>query len=200
MTIAGNQAQALDLARVLNYLRTMKRMLVGLLLVILSANPAPAATPSADEVMTAARKQAAEGKKAIFLHFGASWCVWCHRLDAFLDRPEVKPVIARYFVPVKLVVQEQAANKALENAGADALLAQLGGPAGLPYFALLDAKGGEISNSKMPPATAGPAQNIGFPSEPAEVTWFLKKLREAAPGMTDAEARVIEQGLAAKPK
>jgi len=64
------------------------------------------------------------------------------------------PARPRQFVPMipcgqcgkrcrrkQLVVQESEKNKALENPGGEAVLKELGGPAGLPYSALLDAQG-----------------------------------------------------------
>jgi thiol-disulfide isomerase/thioredoxin len=99
-------------------------------------------------VLAPAKAKAAAEHKAIFVHFGASWCGWCRHLDALLERPDLKPVFEKCFVPVMLVVQETEPNKALENPGADALLRQLGGPSGLPYSAFLDAQGHLIINSK----------------------------------------------------
>jgi thioredoxin-related protein len=148
-----------------------------------------AGAPTADQVLSPARAKAAAEQKAIFLHFGASWCSWCKRLDAFLDRPDIKPVFERYFIPVKLVVQENEKNKALENPGADALLKDLGGPAGLPFSAFLDSTGRLIVNSKLE------GQNIGYPSEPKEIDWFVKMMEKAAPKMSKEDLKTIETAL-----
>lgn len=148
-----------------------------------------AEAPSADQLLSTAEAKAAAEHKAIFVHFGASWCGWCRRLDAFLDRPDIKPVFDKYFIPVKLVVQENAKNKALENPGADALLKQFGGPSGLPYSAFLDAKGVLIVNSKRD------GQNIGYPGEPEEIDWFVHMMKEAAPKMPEDDVKTIETAL-----
>ena len=145
--------------------------------------------PTADQVLVSAKAKAGAEHKAIFLHFGASWCGWCKRLDAFLDRPDIKPVFEKYFVPVKLVVQESEKNKALENPGADALLKQFGGAGGLPYSAFLDAQGALIVNSKRN------GQNIGYPGQAEEIDCFIQMMKKAAPRMSEDDLKAIETAL-----
>src|ERR1051326_3742499 len=145
--------------------------------------------PTANSVVADAKEKAAGEGKTIFLHFGASWCGWCKRLDGFLDRPDVKPVFEKYFVPVKLVVLENEKNKTQENPGAEALLRKLGGPAGLPYSAFLDVQGGLIVNSKFE------GQNIGYPGEAKEIDYFITMMKRAAPKMSDNDLKIIEDAL-----
>jgi thiol-disulfide isomerase/thioredoxin len=165
-------------------------------LLFISTLAALAAPPTAEQVLTDAKAKAATGK-AIFVHFGASWCGWCKRLDAFLERPDIRPVFDKYFIPVKLVVQENDKNKALENPGSDAVLKKLGGPAGLPYSAFLDRDGKLIVNSNR---NGEKGQNIGYPSQPGEIDWFVVMMKKAAPKMADADLKVIETALRTQKK
>jgi thiol-disulfide isomerase/thioredoxin len=151
--------------------------------------------PTADQVMGDAKTKASAENKTIFLHFGASWCHWCHKLDGFLDQPEIKPVFDKYFVQVKLVVQEDKEHKDLENLGADKLLEKLGGPEGIPYYAFLAADGSLIVNSKRPTAAKPAGENIGYPGTPEEIDWFVQMLKKAAPGMDSADLKTIETSL-----
>jgi thiol-disulfide isomerase/thioredoxin len=168
-----------------------------LVLVYLSSLAAFATPPTSDQVLAAVKVKATAEHKTIFLHFGASWCGWCKRLEAFLDRPDIQPVFEKYFVPVKLVVQESEKNKALENPGAEALLRKLGGPAGLPYSAFLDAQGALIVNSKRPSALVPAGENIGYPAQPNEIDWFVQMMKKAAPKLTEADLKTIETALRA---
>ncbi len=186
---AAAAARALGRHSLRDYYPGMKRIGSSLAAALLVACLGAAETPSAEQVLSNAKTKARLEQKAIFVHFGASWCGWCRRLDAFLEQPDVKPVFEKYFVPVKLVVQENAKNKALENPGADALLKGWGGPDGLPYSAFLDAQGALIVNSKRD------GRNIGYPSESDEIDYFVQMMRKAAPKMTQADLKGIETVL-----
>lgn len=154
-----------------------------------------AAPPGADEVLGEAKTRAIAEQKTIFVHFGASWCGWCKRLDTFLERPDIKPLFEKYFVPVKLVVQENDKNKTLENAGAEAWLKKVGGPEGLPFFAFLDANGTLIVNSKPVSNTGAAGGNIGYPAQPEEIDWFVTMIKKAAPKIGEADLKAVESTL-----
>ncbi len=167
----------------------MRTIGLALLVALLFGSAAFAAPPTTEQALAQAKAKAASENKTIFVHFGASWCVWCRRLDAFLERPDIKPVFEKYFVPLKLVVRENEKNKALENPGADALMKELGGPSGLPFSAFLDARGAVIINSKRQ------GQNIGYPAQPEEIGWFLQMMKKAAPNISEKDLQLIETAL-----
>lgn len=180
-------------------LGTMTTRLLSLVL-LLSITVVLAAPPSADDIIAKAKTKATVERKSIYVHFGASWCAWCKRLDAFLDRPDIKPVFEKYFVPVKLIVQENEQNKALENAGAEAWLIQIGGPGGLPFSAFLDGNGKLIVNSKMASGSGSHGGNIGFPSTSQEIDWFLAMMKKAASKIAEDDLKVIQTALRAQQK
>ena len=57
-----------------------------------------------------------------------------------------------------------------------------------------------LLNSMAPGKDGKKASNIGHPSEPGEVDWFMAMVAKAAPAMTPAETAVLENYLRHQPK
>jgi thioredoxin-related protein len=147
--------------------------------------PASVAAPTpadARVLLKDAAKKATKEKKAVLVVFGASWCGWCHRLDAFLVHPDAKPILEENYVIVHLDVKESGPKKAQENPSGNEVLAELGGAeAGLPFYAFLNAKGDKIADSNAMPKNS----NIGYPAAPEEITAFEGLLKKTAPRLKD---------------
>ncbi len=79
-------------------------------------------------------KQAKKEKKLILLDIGGEWCIWCHRLDEFIEKDAtVKKALTDNFVVVKI-------NYSKENKNEKFLSAFPKVP-GYPHYFVLDAKG-----------------------------------------------------------
>lgn len=66
---------------------------------------------------------------------------------------------------------------------------------GLPFFVCLSPKGQKLFDSKKSNAQNS---NIGYPSEPDEVTYFMAQLKKSAPKLTTTQASDLEAYLRAK--
>jgi hypothetical protein len=107
--------------------------------------------------------------------------------------------VEKYFVVVRVDVQEAKEKKDLNTPGGEDLLARVGGAEqGVPFFAFLDGAGETIGNSIAPAADGRKASNIGHPYEPHEVDWFMALVAKAAPGMTASERDTLEKRLRAQ--
>ncbi|MGA2811205.1 MAG: thioredoxin family protein [Candidatus Acidiferrum sp.] len=160
---------------------------------------AAAALPRADEVLSAAKTQAATERKNIFLTFGASWCEPCHRLEAFLNAADIAPLLQKYFVFAKLnVAEEHGEHPDMESPGAEKMLKELGGDNdGVPFIFFLDAQGSKLVDSHRPVHGTARFVNIGYPDTPQEIFWFMEMLKRGAPRMTEEERRVVGEKLRA---
>ncbi len=182
-------------------MRTIERIviLVALLLTSTVCPAAPDAPQPADEVLAAAESAAAAQHKNVWVIFGASWCGWCHKLDNFIAAPDVHPIVDQYFVVVHVTVDEHGDKVSLDNPGGNELRKRLGGsPIGVPFFAFVDPSGQVLVNSNRPGA-GKPDANIGYPSAPEEVDWFMTMLHRAAPALGVDESRTIEGLLRSPP-
>ena len=130
--------------------------------------------------------RASSEDKLVFLHFGSPTCGWCHKLDAFLAREDMAPIIGREFVDVKLDLSRMT--------GGEAILKRYnpGASGGIPWFVFLDGRGKALATSD------GPRGNIGYPAAPEEIEHFIGMLRKAARKLEPAQIDEIEAALKAE--
>ena len=136
------------------------------------------ATPQiAADALQAGLEQARQSKRMVFLHFGAPWCGWCHRLEDWMARPEVKSILDTAFVDLKIDTDRM-------EGGQEMLDKFSGGESGgIPWFVIVDpATEKGVANS------TGPDGNCGFPFAEEEVAWFGKML-ESTGKLLSPEAR-----------
>lgn len=162
----------------------------------------PAQTPeSASQLLARAQQSAAQSKRNVMVLFHASWCGWCHKMEGVMVQPQIKPIFDKYFVVQWLVTMENGEKKALENAGADSVMAAAGGKGtGIPFFYFTDSNGKLIVNSIRPAKDADKGGNVGCPYAPEEIAWFLEMLKKAAPKMTAAESALVKSAFEALSK
>jgi thiol-disulfide isomerase/thioredoxin len=143
----------------------------------------------AQAVLSAGLKEAAKDNHLVFLHFGAPWCGWCHRLDDWLARPEVAAILGKEFVNVKIDTDRME--------GAKEVFARFNPSAkrGIPWFAFLDADGKLLATSNDEKG-----ENIGFPYEPPEVDHFVKMLQKTRKNLTEDDIAKLAASLRAEYK
>lgn len=135
--------------------------------------------------------------------FHASWCGWCHKMDASLKDASIKKYFDDNFVIEHLTVDEGKDKKHLENPGGEAMKIKYNGKdMGLPFWVILDAKGNLLYDSKMKEKTAeGTVRlvNIGCPASDEEVVAFtdiLKKATKLSPAALKQIALVFSKNKA----
>ena len=186
------------------YNPAMRKYFFGAILVLSISVPGFAAQKplKADQVLAAAKSQAAGQNKSVFVIFQASWCEDCHRLDALLAAPEIQPIFAKYYVIARINVgEENGGNPALNNPGGLNLLIKFGGvgPGGvadIPFISILSDKGKLIVNSNPPAHSNMHPEGVGYPAKPAEIDWFMTMLKKSSPALTAEDAQVVNNWLA----
>lgn len=164
------------------------------LLLLTNISKAQEVAEPADKILAAAYKQAAKENKHVIVMFHASWCGWCHKMEASMNDESCKKFFSDNYITVHLTVEESAKNKNLENPGADAIKAKYHGEkAGLPFWLVLDNKGTLIGDSYMRPKGTSldvPGDNIGCPAEDNEVAAFVDLLKRSS-SLKDDQLAII---------
>lgn len=84
--------------------------------------------------LKSAIEYAKKTNKRIILDVGGQWCIWCHRIDAFIDsHKEIKEFLDKHFIVVKI-------NYSKENKN-EKFLSKFPQIPGYPHFFVLDKDG-----------------------------------------------------------
>jgi thiol:disulfide interchange protein len=147
----------------------------------LTKHQAPAA--KAADVLAAGVAKAREEGKLVFLHFGAPWCGWCHKLEDWMARPEINAILAKAFVDVKIDTDRMTGGQDLLNQHS------AGKSGGIPWFEFVDGEGKALVNSN------GPKGNTGFPAAAEEVAWFVEMIKKAGAKLSAEDIATLEASL-----
>jgi len=140
----------------------------------------------ASDVLAAGMAEAKTTGKRVFLHFGAPWCGWCHRLENWMAKPEVAALLGKDFVDVKIDNDRMTGAKEIYEAQLKAAGQK---ESGIPWFVFVDGDGKLLAHA------TGPKGNVGFPYQPEEVEHFGTMLKAAQKNLTDAEIATLVQML-----
>ena len=147
----------------------------------------------ADNILKEALQLAKKENKNVFVIFHASWCTWCHRMDASMNDVACKKLFNDQYVIRHLVVDEAADKKKLENPGGQEMLDKYGGNGqGIPFWLVFDNDGKLLSNSIVQNAKNPVGQNVGCPATEEEVNFLVDVLKKTST-LNEAQLEIIRK-------
>jgi thiol-disulfide isomerase/thioredoxin len=143
------------------------------------------ATPiQASEALSRGMETAKASGRKVFLHFGAPWCGWCHKLEDWLAQDEIGAIFGKDYVDLKIDQDRMVGAKEIEARF------QMPEKSGIPWFVIVDpATGKGIANS------TGPEGNIGYPGQPEEIEHFMGMLDKTHKNLSAAELATLRASL-----
>jgi thiol:disulfide interchange protein len=147
---------------------------------------------AADSVLSEGLDQAVAEKKIVFVHFGAPWCGWCHKMEAWMAQPSVAQMLDKAFVVVKIDIDRMT--------GGPEVLKRFAGEkeVGVPWFAFVN----PTDNATLAKSVDPKGSNIGFPVKPDEIEVFAQMLKKANTNLSqqDIDALLTSLKEFSKPK
>jgi thioredoxin-related protein len=141
----------------------------------------------ANAILQKAIAQGATDKKIVFLHFGAPWCGWCHRMEDWMAEPPVAAILGKAFVDLKVDTDRMLG-------GQELLKKYCEKQGGIPWFALVLPEDGSVVTT-----SDGPKGNIGFPATDEEIEYFVTML-EATKRLSPQDINALSDSLVANRK
>ena len=138
---------------------------------------------AAENILNDGLKLANNSGRKVFLHFGAPWCGWCKRLEAWMVDEKIAAILAKDFVPVKIDVERTVGGKEMVEGFPDA------NSSGIPWSAILDKNGKNLANS------GGRGKNFGFPASDEEISNFAAMLKKTANKISADDIKQISKSL-----
>lgn len=151
------------------------------LMQFLTENQAP--FPEAQKLLDDALATAKRTGQRVFVHFGAPWCGWCHRLESWLERDNVGPTLARDYLILKIDIDRTRGGRELMGRFTG------GEQPGIPWYVIVDAEGRPLAESNVTRGNA--TTNVGFPAEPHEIAHFEQMLRQTARSLTPEQIETV---------
>jgi len=135
------------------------------------------------EILDAGFAAAKKDGKLVFLHFGAPSCARCAGLEGWMNRPDVKAILGKQFVDIKLDTDR--------NTSGPDILERYAGSDGtaLPWFVVLDGQGKAKADSN------GANGDIALPATDDEIARFELMLRKTAPKLNAADVKALVESL-----
>jgi thioredoxin-related protein len=139
----------------------------------------------AKRVLDEALSRASSDDKRVLLTFGAPWCGWCHRLHDWMAQPEIAAILDRDFVIAQVDVDRMTGGKDVQKRY------QPDSSGGIPWFAILDARGKALTTSDSPRG------NIGYPAQPQEIDHFVAMVKGQGRRIDDRQLGQLRKSLEA---